>query len=108
MTCRDIADLLGLTLETVSRALSSLARARVIVMVPDGARILNIAQIESLARTQFSSAGRPGTGLDRHAPLRRHTDGSCEHLCLPADIQPSRQLGTRTLNHSLTPTQKSA
>jgi CRP/FNR family transcriptional regulator len=46
----DIADFLGVAIETVSRNLSSLAREKAIVIVPDGVRVLNIRRLESLAR----------------------------------------------------------
>jgi CRP/FNR family transcriptional regulator, anaerobic regulatory protein len=49
MTRTDIADYLGLTIETVSRTLSKLARARVILVVPDGVRLLDLERVEALA-----------------------------------------------------------
>jgi CRP/FNR family transcriptional regulator len=49
MSRQDIADFLGLTIETVSRTLSRLAREKAIVIVPDGVRLLNPGRIEQLA-----------------------------------------------------------
>jgi CRP/FNR family transcriptional regulator len=49
MSRQDIADYLGLTIETVSRTLTKLARKKVLVIVPDGVRLLNTATLEQLA-----------------------------------------------------------
>lgn len=49
MTRLDIADYLGVTLETVSRTLSKMARNRLLVIVPDGVRLLDIARLEEMA-----------------------------------------------------------
>lgn len=49
MTRQDIADYLGLTLETVSRCVSKLARERAILNVPGGVRVLDLAKLEALA-----------------------------------------------------------
>ena len=49
MTRSDIADYLGLTIETVSRTISKLARAKAILVVPDGVRLLDPARVEALA-----------------------------------------------------------
>jgi CRP/FNR family transcriptional regulator len=49
MSRQDIADFLGLTIETVSRTLNKLAREKTIVIVPDGIRILNVTRIEALS-----------------------------------------------------------
>jgi CRP/FNR family transcriptional regulator len=51
MTRQDIGDFLGLTVETVSRMLTRLAREKVILIVPDGVRLLDIARIEALAES---------------------------------------------------------
>lgn len=51
MTRQDIADFLGLTVETVSRMLTRLAREKVILIVPDGVRLLDVARIEALAES---------------------------------------------------------
>nr|WP_309391972.1 helix-turn-helix domain-containing protein [Chelatococcus sambhunathii] len=48
MTRQDLADHLGLTLETVSRVISRLARDRIILVVPDGIRILDLSRLERL------------------------------------------------------------
>ena len=49
MSRQDIADFLGLTIETVSRTFSKLARNRKILIVPDGVRLLDIEGMTSLA-----------------------------------------------------------
>jgi len=49
MTRQDIADYLGLTLETVSRTISKFAHDKMLLIVPDGVRLLDPAQIEALA-----------------------------------------------------------
>jgi len=49
MSRQDIGDFLGLTIETVSRTINSLARAKSIVIVPDGVRILDVNRMEALA-----------------------------------------------------------
>lgn len=48
MTRQDLADHLGLTLETVSRVVSKLARERVVLVVPDGVRILDPQRLEEI------------------------------------------------------------
>ena len=48
MTRLDIADFVGLTIETVSRVFSKLAREKAIVIVPDGVRILDFSRIQAL------------------------------------------------------------
>jgi CRP/FNR family transcriptional regulator, anaerobic regulatory protein len=49
MSRQDIADYLGLTIETVSRTISKLAREKLIVVVPDGIRILDVNRLSALA-----------------------------------------------------------
>lgn len=49
MTRQDMADHLGLTIETVSRTFSKFVRERLILNVPDGVRFLDTAKLESLA-----------------------------------------------------------
>ncbi len=49
MSRQDIADFLGLTIETVSRTFSKLARNRKILIVPDGVRLLDIEGMANLA-----------------------------------------------------------
>jgi len=46
---QDIADFLGLTIETVSRTLTRFARERAILIVPDGVRLLDQQRMEQLA-----------------------------------------------------------
>ncbi len=49
MSRQDIADFLGLTIETVSRTMTRLAREKTILVVPDGVRLLRPEQLESIA-----------------------------------------------------------
>jgi CRP/FNR family transcriptional regulator, anaerobic regulatory protein len=49
MTRQDIADHLGLTIETVSRTFTKLAKTKVIVVVPDGVRLLQERELETIA-----------------------------------------------------------
>jgi CRP/FNR family transcriptional regulator len=49
MSRQDIADYLGLTIETVSRTLTKLAREKIIVIVPDGVRLLTAGRLEQFA-----------------------------------------------------------
>ncbi len=48
MSRQDIGDFLGLTVETVSRMMTRLAREKVILIVPDGVRILDEERLERL------------------------------------------------------------
>ncbi len=49
MSRQDIADYLGLTIETVSRTLTKFARDKLIVIVPDGVRLLDREGLDELA-----------------------------------------------------------
>jgi CRP/FNR family transcriptional regulator len=49
MSRQDIADFLGLTIETVSRIVSRFGRERKLVVVPDGVRLLDPVGMEKLA-----------------------------------------------------------
>jgi len=49
MSRQDIADYLGLTIETVSRTLTKLERDGVIIIVPRGVRMMDVARAEALA-----------------------------------------------------------
>jgi CRP/FNR family transcriptional regulator len=49
MTRQDIADFLGLTIETVSRTLTKLAKDKVILVVPDGVRLTDPDRLAALA-----------------------------------------------------------
>ncbi len=49
MSRQDMADYLGLTIETVSRTFTKLASAKAIVVVPDGVRLLRILELEQIA-----------------------------------------------------------
>lgn len=51
MTRQDIGDFLGLTVETVSRMLTRLAREKAILIVPDGVRLLDVRRIEGMAES---------------------------------------------------------
>lgn len=48
MSRQDIGDFLGLTVETVSRMMTRLAREKLVVIVPDGVRILDEGRLEAL------------------------------------------------------------
>jgi CRP/FNR family transcriptional regulator len=49
MSRQDIADYLGLTIETVSRTMTRLAREKAVVIVPDGVRLLDKPRLEQIA-----------------------------------------------------------
>ena len=49
MNRQDIADYLGLTIETVSRSITRLAKDKVILVVPGGVRLLRADRLEQLA-----------------------------------------------------------
>ena len=49
MTRQDIADYLGLTVETVSRNLTRLSKERLIAIIPDGVRILDAGRLARVA-----------------------------------------------------------
>lgn len=49
MSRQDIADYLGLTIETVSRTLTKLAKDKALVVVPDGVRLLSMDKLDALA-----------------------------------------------------------
>ena len=49
MTRQDIADFLGLTIETVSRTFTRLAKEKTILIVPGGVRLMNTDKMQSLA-----------------------------------------------------------
>ncbi len=49
MSRQDIADFLGLTIETVSRTFTKLAKEKTILIVPDGVRFLKLEKLEALA-----------------------------------------------------------
>ena len=49
MTRQDIGDYLGLTLETVSRTMTRLAQRKIIAIIPDGVRILDVDKLSATA-----------------------------------------------------------
>jgi CRP/FNR family transcriptional regulator len=49
MSRQDIADYLGLTIETVSRTFTKFARDKLLVIVPDGVRLLAKERLDQLA-----------------------------------------------------------
>ena len=49
MTRQDIGDYLGLTLETVSRSMTKLAQRKIIAVIPDGVRILDMDRLKAVA-----------------------------------------------------------
>lgn len=49
MSRQDIADFLGLTIETVSRTFTKLAKEKAIVIVPDGVRLMDLERLEKAA-----------------------------------------------------------
>ena len=51
MSRQDIADFLGLTIETVSRTFTKLERDGVIEIMPGGVCLLDLARAEALARS---------------------------------------------------------
>lgn len=56
MSRRDIADYLGVTIETVSRTLARFARERIILPVPEGVRLLDVQSLEQLSGARNSTA----------------------------------------------------
>lgn len=50
MSRQDIADYLGLTIETVSRTFSKLFKEKILLNVPDGVRILDMDKLTALAQ----------------------------------------------------------
>ena len=51
MTRQDIADHLGLTIETVSRTFSKMVKEKLILNVPDGIRFLDYVRLEAIAKS---------------------------------------------------------
>ena len=49
MTRQDIADFLGLTVETVSRMFTRLAKQKALVVTPEGVRLLDVAKLEAMS-----------------------------------------------------------
>lgn len=56
MSRRDIADYLGVTMETVSRTLARFARDAIVLLVPEGVRLLDIGSLEQLSGMDVSAA----------------------------------------------------
>jgi CRP/FNR family transcriptional regulator len=51
MTRQDIGDFIGTTVETVSRMLTAMAREKLIVIVPEGVRVLDIDRLSALVES---------------------------------------------------------
>ncbi len=51
MSRRDIGDFLGITIETVSRIISAMARERLLVVVPDGVRLIDLPRLRAIGLT---------------------------------------------------------
>lgn len=49
MSRQDMADFLGLTIETVSRTLTRLAKTKTILIVPDGVRLMDTQRMANMA-----------------------------------------------------------
>jgi len=49
MSRPDMADFLGLTIETVSRTLTRLAKTKTILIVPDGVRLMDTQRMAEMA-----------------------------------------------------------
>lgn len=65
MTRSDIADLLGLTIETVSRSLSRLRQRKLIEIIHNSEiRILDMDQLRDLAGLEQDGMARDGSGMD--------------------------------------------
>jgi CRP/FNR family transcriptional regulator len=58
MTRQDIADFLGVTIETVCRMISTFAREKLILVVPDGVRVLDVTRLETIANRFGPSRGK--------------------------------------------------
>lgn len=50
MTRQDMGDYLGVTVETVSRTLSGFAREGVLMLIPDGVRVLDLERLQAAAQ----------------------------------------------------------
>ncbi len=55
MSRQDIADYLGLTIETVSRTITKMAKNKLLLVVPDGVRLLDVPRLAT--QTGGSSSG---------------------------------------------------
>jgi CRP/FNR family transcriptional regulator len=49
MTRQDIADYIGVTIETASRMISAFSHEKLLMIVPDGVRVLNLPGLEAIA-----------------------------------------------------------
>jgi CRP/FNR family transcriptional regulator len=45
----DIADYLGLTVETISRTFTQLVKQKLVVIVPNGVRLVDVGRLEAIA-----------------------------------------------------------
>jgi CRP/FNR family transcriptional regulator len=70
MSRQDIADYLGLTIETVSRTFTKLVKAKTILIVPEGVRILRERDLERLATACSRQVSRSSCSAGRRSSYR--------------------------------------
>jgi len=79
---RDIASMLGVAHETVSRSFTALAAARLIHVSDRDVEILDMDGLKAYSRCTRRSQSRPGM-----APARRQAPQGCS-ACMPLDLRP--------------------